>query len=88
VRWLVRRRQWLALLYLALVCSVAAYFLYNRALAVVLASLAAAYIYCAPLVAVLLGAILLDERLTRPTLLGGLTIAASVALLHRLKGHH
>jgi drug/metabolite transporter (DMT)-like permease len=74
--------QWIALLFLALVCSVAAYFAYNIALTRVPASRAAVYIYFEPVVAVVLGTTLLHERLTGQIILGGLIIAASVALVH------
>lgn len=72
-------RQWIAVLFLALVCSVAAYFVYNVALTQVPASRAAVYIYFEPVVAVVLGALLLGERLTGQTILGALIIAAAVA---------
>lgn len=70
--------QWAALLFLALICSVAAYFVYNVALTQIPAARAAAYIYFEPLVAVALGALLLGERLDGQTVLGGIIIAASV----------
>ena len=76
-------RQWGALLFLALVCSVAAYFAYNFALTRVSASRAAVYIYFEPVVAVCLGIALLGEQVSAQTVLGGLVIAASVALFRR-----
>lgn len=72
-------RQWIAVLFLVLVCSVAAYFAYNIALTRIPASRAAVYIYFEPVVAVVVGAMLLGERLTGQTILGALIIAASVA---------
>jgi len=54
--------QWVAPLFRALICSVAAYFAYNFALTRIPASRAAVYIYyIEPVVAVLLGTILLNE---------------------------
>jgi drug/metabolite transporter (DMT)-like permease len=70
--------QWAALLFLALICSVAAYFVYNVALTQIPAARAAVYIYFEPLVAVALGSLLLGERLDGQTVLGGIIIAASV----------
>lgn len=75
--------QVVALLYLALLSSVVAYFAYNFALTRVAAARAAVYIYVDPAVAVVLGAVLLGERLSALAILGGLLIAASVALVHR-----
>ena len=85
-RWADVRRlapeQAIALLFLILVCSVAAYFAYNFALTRVPAARAAVYIYFEPVVALALGAALLSERLSVQTILGALLIAASVALVH------
>jgi drug/metabolite transporter (DMT)-like permease len=78
--------QWAALLFLVLVCSVAAYFAYNFALTRIPAGKAATYIYCEPIVAVLLGVALLHEELTLFTLAGAALIAASVAVVQRVRG--
>jgi drug/metabolite transporter (DMT)-like permease len=77
--------QWVALGFLALACSVAAYLAYNYALTQVPATRAAVYVYFEPVVAVALGALLLGERLTAYTLAGALIIALSVALVHWLE---
>jgi drug/metabolite transporter (DMT)-like permease len=74
--------QWLAVLYLALVCSVAAFYAYNGVLTRIPASRAATFVYFEPIIAVGLGVTLLHERLTIQSLLGGAIIAASVVLLH------
>jgi drug/metabolite transporter (DMT)-like permease len=76
--------QWAALLYLAVICSVAAYFIYNFALTKVLASRAAVYIYVEPVVAVSLGALLLGEPLAARTVAGAALIALCVVLVHLL----
>jgi drug/metabolite transporter (DMT)-like permease len=76
--------QWIALLYLALVCSVAAYFAYNHALTWVPASRAAVYVYVEPVVAVALGALLLGERLSGQVVVGATLIGLSVAFVHLL----
>jgi drug/metabolite transporter (DMT)-like permease len=75
--------QVIALLFLALVCSVAAYFAYNVALTRLPAGRAAVYIYFEPVVALVLGVTLLSERLSVQTMLGAALIAASVALVQR-----
>lgn len=75
--------QWGALLFLVFCCSVAAYFVYNAALTTMDASRAAAFIYFEPVVAVILGALLLGERLSPQAIAGAVLIAVSVALLQR-----
>lgn len=75
--------QMVALLFLAIVCSVGAYLAYNYALTWMPAARAAVYIYAEPLVALGLGVVLLGEGLSAQTLLGAVLITASVALIHR-----
>jgi drug/metabolite transporter (DMT)-like permease len=77
--------QWLALLFLVLICSVAAYFVYNSALTRIPASRAAVFSYFEPVVAVALGALLLNERLSAQAILGAGIIALSVFLLQRAR---
>ncbi len=77
--------QWAAMLFLAIVCSVIAYFVYNVALTRVDASRAAVYIYFEPVVTVLLGVMLLDERLTWQIVIGAAAIGGSVALVNLVK---
>ena len=77
--------QWFALLFLALVCSIVAYLIYNAALTRVPASRAAVFNYGEPVVAVALGAMLLGERLSAQAIAGALIIALSVYLLQRGK---
>ncbi len=77
--------QWLALLFLAVGCSVLAYFAYNRALSRLDASRVTIYFYFEPLVAIVLGVILLGEHLTWQIVIGGFMITASVVLVNRLK---
>jgi drug/metabolite transporter (DMT)-like permease len=75
--------QWASILYLALVCSVGAYFAYTVALSRLEATRAAAWVYLEPLVAFALGWAMLGEALTPPILAGAAAIAAGVALLTR-----
>lgn len=87
VRWSDLSRldagRWTALLYLSLVCSIAAYFAYNWALSKLEATRVAVAIYAEPLVAVALGAFLLGERPTEMTLAGSIAIALSVVVVSR-----
>lgn len=78
--------QWFALLFLVLICSIAAYFIYNAALTRIPASRAAVFSYFEPVVAVALGALLLGERLSAQAILGAGIIALSVFLVQR--GRH
>ncbi len=77
--------QWVALLFLALVCSVMAYFAYNVALTRINASRVAVYIYFEPIVTVLLGITLLGEYLSWQTLVGAVLIGVSVAIVNLIK---
>jgi drug/metabolite transporter (DMT)-like permease len=74
--------QWLALLFLAVVCSVIAYFVYNVALTKIDASRVAVYIYLEPVVAVVLGITLLGEHLNWQTIIGAAAIGGAVALVN------
>ncbi|HEX9413969.1 MAG TPA: EamA family transporter, partial [Ktedonobacterales bacterium] len=77
--------QIVALLFLALICSVAAYFAYNLALTRTPADRAAMFVYFEPVVAVTLGTLLLGERLSWQSILGTLLIALSVLIVQRAK---
>ena len=77
--------QWIALLFLAIVCSIIAYFVYNLALTKIAASRAAVYIYFEPVVTVLLSITLLGERLNWQTIVGTVAIGGSVAMVNLLK---
>lgn len=77
--------QWLALLFLALGCSVLAYFAYNVALSRKDASGVALYFYFEPIVAVVLGITLLGEQLTWQTTVGAIVIGGSALVVSSLK---
>jgi drug/metabolite transporter (DMT)-like permease len=83
-RWsdigLLSARQWFAVLFLALICSIGAYVTYNFALSQIPASRAALYIYFEPVITVALAAALLGERLSAAAVIGALVIALSVLL--------
>ncbi len=75
--------QWGAVLYLSIACSVLAYLAYNSALARVAAARAATWIYLETPVAIVLGALLLDETVTLQTLAGAAMILLSLYLVER-----
>ncbi len=77
--------QWVALLFLALVCSVMAYFAYNVALTRIDAARVAVYIYFEPVVTILLGVTLLGEHLSWQAIVGAATIGGSVVLVNLIK---
>jgi drug/metabolite transporter (DMT)-like permease len=77
--------QVVALLFLALVSSVAAYFAYNFALTRMPADRAAMFVYFEPVVAVALGTMLLGERLSWQSILGAFLISASVFIVYRAR---
>ena len=77
--------QWLAILFLALACSVLAYFAYNVALSHIDASRVALYFYFEPVVSIVLSVLLLSEHLTWQTLLGAATISGAVIAINRMK---
>ena len=78
---LVSGRSWLALLYLIGPGSLLAMTCYVVALRRLPTAAVSTYAYANPVVAVALGALLLGERLTLVTLLGGAVVLLSVALL-------
>ena len=74
---------WLATLYMALVATVAGYWLWFRALSVVDASAAAPTLFIQPLLGAALGVWLLRDRVTWATWAGGAFILASLLLVMR-----
>lgn len=77
--------QWLALLFLAVGCSVLAYLAYNFALSRRDASRVTIYFYLEPTVTVVLGVILLSEQLSWQIIVGGIAIFTSVLSVHLMK---
>lgn len=74
---------WLALVYMALFPSVIAYLIYYYALARIPASRVSAFSYLQPLVATLLGVVILNERITASLVAGGAVILFGVYLTER-----
>ncbi|GAA3078682.1 drug/metabolite exporter YedA [Streptomyces roseofulvus] len=77
----VSTASWAALGYLVVFGSLIAFTAYAWLLQSAPVSLAATYAYVNPVVAVLLGALILDEALTWPILLGGAIVVAAVCLI-------
>lgn|SRR2546427_6305719 len=82
---LLEVNQWIALLFLAVGCSVLAYFTYNVALSKRDASRVAVYFYVEPIVTVVLGMVLLGEQLTWQIIVGAIAIGASVVIVNLMK---
>ncbi|MCX5393513.1 EamA family transporter [Streptomyces sp. NBC_00094] len=74
-------RSWVALAYLILFGSLLAFTAYAWLLQAAPLSLVATYAYVNPVVAVLLGALVLDEALTWPIALGGAIVVGGVCLI-------
>jgi drug/metabolite transporter (DMT)-like permease len=77
----VSGRSWAALAYLTIAGSVVAFTAYAWLLQNAPISLTATYAYVNPVVAVLLGALVVSEPVTPPILIGGLIIIVGVALV-------
>lgn len=77
----VSGRSWAALAYLVLFGSLLAFTAYAWLLHSAPLSLVATYAYVNPVVAVLLGALVLDERLSWPIAVGGAVVVAGVCLI-------
>jgi drug/metabolite transporter (DMT)-like permease len=74
-------RAWLALAYLIVFGSLVAFSAYVWLLGNAPLSLTATYAYVNPVVAVILGALILGERVTWPILIGGAVVVAGVGLV-------
>ena len=77
----VSTRSWLWLAYLVVVGSIAAFSAYVWLLGNAPLSLTATYAYVNPVVAVALGALVLDEAVTAQVVIGGLVVVLGVALI-------
>jgi len=74
-------KTWFAMAYLVLFGSVLAFSAYVWLVANAPISLVATYAYVNPVIAVFLGWLILDERITWPIVLGGAIVVAAVALV-------
>jgi drug/metabolite transporter (DMT)-like permease len=84
----VTPKSFAALIFLALFCSVAGYFLYNYALTQIPASQAAVFLNGVPLVTAVTASVVLGECLTPLQMTGGLIIITAVFIANLpLNGH-
>jgi drug/metabolite transporter (DMT)-like permease len=79
----VSARSWLALGYLIVFGSIVAFSAYGIAVRALPTATVATYAYVNPVIAVLLGALILNERLTPATIAGGALIVGAVILVIR-----
>ena len=80
MRWSVTPNAVIAVLYLSLICSLAALFLYNYGLRKVSAARAASLMNLMPVAGVVLSVLILHETITLKHLIGGTVIIAGVFL--------
>ena len=79
----VSARSWLALGYLIVIGSIVAFSAYGIAVRALPTAAVATYAYVNPVIAVLLGALILGERLTPAMIGGGVLIVGAVVLVVR-----
>ncbi len=79
----VSARSWLALAYLIVMGSIVAFSAYGIAVRALPTATVATYAYVNPVIAVLLGALILNERLTPAMIGGGVLIVSAVVLVVR-----
>ncbi len=79
----VSGRSWHALAYLIVVGSIVAFSAYGIAVRALPTATVATYAYVNPVIAVLLGSLILDERLTPAMIGGGVLIVGAVVLVVR-----
>jgi drug/metabolite transporter (DMT)-like permease len=79
----VSGRSWLALAYLIVVGSIVAFSAYGIAIRALPTATVATYAYVNPMIAVLLGTLILNERLTPAMIGGGVLIVGAVVLVVR-----
>ena len=79
----VSARSWLALAYLIVIGSIVAFSAYGIAVRMLPTATVATYAYVNPVIAVLLGALILGESLTSAMIIGGVLIVGAVVLVVR-----
>jgi drug/metabolite transporter (DMT)-like permease len=79
----VSGRSWMALAYLIVIGSIVAFSAYVLAVRLLPTATVATYAYVNPVIAVLLGMLILNEQVTAAMLVGGALIVASVVLVVR-----
>ena len=76
-------RSWLALAYLIVIGSIVAFSAYGIAVRSLPTATVATYAYVNPVIAVLLGALVLGENLTTMMIIGGVLVVGAVVLVVR-----
>jgi drug/metabolite transporter (DMT)-like permease len=85
----VSGRSWAALAYLIVIGSIVAFSAYVVAVRMLPTTTVATYAYVNPVIAVLLGMLILNERVTAVMLIGGaLTVAAVALVVQRAPSAH
>ena len=79
----VSARSWIALGYLIVIGSIVAFSAYGIAIRALPTATVATYAYVNPVIAVLLGALILGERLTPAMIGGGILVVGAVVLVVR-----
>ena len=82
----VSTRSWLALAYLIVIGSIVAFSAFGIAVRSLPTATVATYAYVNPVIAVLLGALILGEHLTPMMIIGGVLIVSAVVLVVRRSG--
>ncbi|CAN5411212.1 hypothetical protein BH09ACT10_BH09ACT10_29310 [soil metagenome] len=82
--WLSGPSGWVMIVYIALVPTVLAYRLYNSGGAFLPASMTATFGLMEPVIATVLGVIVLDEAVTVPAVIGAVLIVSAVLVLVRM----
>ncbi len=79
----ISARSWWALAYLIVIGSIVAFSAYGIAVRTLPTATVATYAYVNPVIAVLLGALILGENLTTAMIIGGVLIVGAVVLVVR-----
>jgi drug/metabolite transporter (DMT)-like permease len=74
---------WLAILYLAVTCSLIGYYIWLRSIKTVGAAVTSSFLFAEPLVTVTFAVTLIQEQLTLPIIVGAFLIFAGVYLITR-----
>jgi len=74
---------WASIFFLGFFCSALAYIFYNDGLQILSASQVGAFLYLEPLVATLIAAVILDERIVLASIVGGILILLGVYIVNQ-----
>lgn len=76
---------WISILYLGVFCTFLAYLFYYDALQNLTSASVGAYLYIEPIATMLIAAVVLGERITLPSVLGGALIVFGISLVNKKK---